>query len=367
MARLKVALKNSNGSIQLVYTWQGKRRYLSIGLEWTKANCEIARLTAARIEMDMLKDRFVDPDSYKVGGGKQQPSAPAAIDRSISLVNLWAEYQEYKKPKLAQSTIGGPVRNHTAAITRSPYGLDQPVQLRNWVESNLAITNATRVWQALNACCRWAVENGRLSSNPLAGLSIAQPKARSKEVDPFTAEERDRILEVIAAGKYSRHYYRLISFLFFTGCRPSEAIALEWQHIARDRQSLTFCQAATLNEAGQLRTKQGLKSQQRRKIPLNSKVVEILGESNGESPLVFPALGGGLINTRNLAVRIWKPALAEAGINFRNLYQMRHTAITLMLQAGVPIPDIARIVGNSPKVILEHYAGVSRNLELPEI
>jgi integrase len=365
MARLKVSLKNSNGSIQLVYTWQGKQRYLSIGLEWTPANCEFAKLTAAQMEKDMLMDRFVDPNSYKVGAGKPSTVPVAKIDQSINLVDLWTEYQEYKKPKLAQSTIGGPVRNHTAAIARSPYGLDQPVKLRNWVESNLATTNATRLWQALNACCRWAVEAGTLPSNPLEGLSIAQPKAQDKEIDPFTTAERDTLLAVIAAGQYWRYYHRLISFLFFTGCRPSEAIALEWGHIARDRQSLTFCQAATLNEMGQLRIKSGLKSQQRRKIPLNSTVVEIIGESDGESPLVFPALGGGLINTRNMASRIWRPALVEAGLGARNLYQCRHSFITWSLQAGIPIPDIARIVGNSPKVILEHYAGVSRNLELP--
>lgn len=68
MARPKVNLKNSNGSIQLVYNWQGKRRYLSIGLEWSKANCEWARLTAARMERDMLIGQFGDPIIYKVGG-----------------------------------------------------------------------------------------------------------------------------------------------------------------------------------------------------------------------------------------------------------------------------------------------------------
>jgi integrase len=364
---LKVALKNSNGWIQLVYRWDGSRRYLSIGLEWNKANCSFAQLKAAELAQDLLLERF-DPGrlgKYKAGG--QAASAPVATAKIPELKELWAEYCEYRRPKLSQSTLHGPVRMQSAIVQALPYGLDQPAKIRDWIDSNYAPTNAARSMQALNACCRWAAESGRLAANPLDGLRISIPKQGDKEIDPFTTEERDLLLETIAVGDYWAHYHRLIAFLFFTGCRPSEAVALEWGHIASDRKSLTFCQAATLGEHGGIVIKSGLKTQRQRRVPLNDRVNEILGDSEGDPGLVFPAIRDGIINTRNMAKRIWYPALGRAGLKPRNLYQTRHTFITLALQQGIPIPDIAAIVGNSPQVILEHYAGVTRSLSLPSI
>jgi integrase len=48
-------------------------------------------------------------------------------------------------------------------------------------------------------------------------------------------------------------------------------------------------------------------------------------------------------------------------------YNTRHTAITLLLEAGLDAKDIARLVGNSPEIIYKHYAGNKRDLIVPEI
>jgi integrase len=369
VAQTKVNLKNSSGSIQLVFSYLGKRRYLSIGLRWNKANCEFAKLTAARIERDIMLDRFVDPsvnpNYYKVGGDSLPPPEPV---RTISadLPQLWAEFSAHKLPKLSQSTRYV-FRGMNNAVDALPCGLEDPARLRDWIEARHAPQSGLRLWRYLKACCQWAVERGKLPNNPLERLRFGQGRAKPKEIDPFTAQERDQLLEVIRLGHYSAYYYRFIAFLFFTGCRPSEAAALEWSHIATDGRSLIFCQSATRNEQGQIRIKPALKSQRQRRIPINDRVREIIGENEEDSVLVFPAMGGGIINTKNLAARIWYPALEAAGLPRRNLYQCRHTFATLAAQAGLSIPDIAKLLGNSPQITLRHYAGASRDLELPTL
>ena len=55
-------------------------------------------------------------------------------------------------------------------------------------------------------------------------LRISQPKP-----DPFTDEERDDILTHFK--EKNRFYYPFVYFQFWTGCRPSEAIALRWGDI----------------------------------------------------------------------------------------------------------------------------------------
>ena len=368
MAQVKVKLKNSRNTIQLVFTHLGKRYYLPIGLRWNKVNCEYAKLTAARIERDIMLDRFVDPATnpnyYKVGGDQQQPQPAQAV--TADLAELWGEFAAHKLPKLSQSTRYV-FRGMSNAVRSLPCGLEDPARLRDWIESHHAPVSGLRLWRYLKACCAWAVERGKLPSNPLALLKFGHGRAKPKEIDPFTAEERDQLLEVIRMGHYSAYYYRFIAFLFFTGCRPSEAAALEWSHIATDGRSLTFCQSATRNEQGQIRIKPALKSQRQRRIPINERVRAIIGEDDGESLLVFPALGGGIINAKNLAARIWYPALEAAGLPRRNLYQCRHTFATLAIQAGLSVVDVAKLLGNSPQVTLKHYAGASRDLELPSL
>jgi Phage integrase family len=47
--------------------------------------------------------------------------------------------------------------------------------------------------------------------------------------DPFTEEDRDKIIQ--AFKEKNRFYYPLVYLLFWTGMRPSEALALRWEDI----------------------------------------------------------------------------------------------------------------------------------------
>ena len=66
----------------------------------------------------------------------------------------------------------------------------------------------------------------------------------------------------------------------------------------------------------------------------------------------------------------------EDNIKYHKLYQTRHTFITAALETPIPTPDgrtkmldakdVAKLVGTSPKMIYEHYAGASKELFVPE-
>src|SRR5262249_30084436 len=51
----------------------------------------------------------------------------------------------------------------------------------------------------------------------------------SSEIDPFTDEERDRIVEWFLQNR--PHYHAFVHFRFWTGTRPSEAIGLRWGEV----------------------------------------------------------------------------------------------------------------------------------------
>jgi integrase len=73
--------------------------------------------------------------------------------------------------------------------------------------------------------------------------------------------------------------------------------------------------------------------------------------------LVFRAPAGGYIDLDNWRRRVWKKAIAASGVEYRPLYQMRHTFATLALAAGADLYWVSRELGHeSIRTTLKHYA-----------
>lgn len=211
---------------------------------------------------------------------------------------------------------------------------------------------------------------------------IKPPKSQRKssedeDIQPFSPSERDAILQAISANTFcNKHsgfkhsFYRpFLEFLFMTGCRPSEAIALQWKHISHDLRSVNFEQAVIETGRGRV-VREGLKTQERRRFPCNGKVQSILQAIKLENPdpeaFVFPGYTGKLLDTKSFRKSVWKPVLKGLDIEYRKPYQTRHTFITLALENGLDAKDVSRLVGNSPDIIYRHYAGNKRELFVPE-
>lgn len=90
----------------------------------------------------------------------------------------------------------------------------------------------------------------------VAAVKISKSQA-SHDINPFNASERDRIIKAFEGDRYYGYYAPLVRFLFSTGCRPSEAIALQWKHVSSDFRSVSFEQAVTISIKG-LALKRGL-------------------------------------------------------------------------------------------------------------
>jgi integrase len=58
--------------------------------------------------------------------------------------------------------------------------------------------------------------------------------APKQKVKPFALAEVQAILAAFRTDRYYQHYADFVTFLFGTGCRFGEAVALKWRHIADD-------------------------------------------------------------------------------------------------------------------------------------
>lgn len=366
----------------------GKQVYLSTGLDANEINRRRVDSIANWIEEDILTgnlDPTLDRYKEKLGTYKQpqltivKPNTPES-----DVLQLWVKYCEYMKPQLAPTTYrrdyARKYHNHIQSLPTKD--LSQAIAIRDYLLTQLTPNAAKRVLTYLAACCKWAKASGMITDNPFTGMSedIKLPKHDSDTIDPFSKVEMNIIIKAFEETR--PHYAPFVKFLFWTGCRTGEAIALQWKHINPECTQITF----TESYDSQLNIRKGTKTGKTRKFPCNNQVRELLLSIRPDAPnpdqTVFTSPTGCIINNNKFSTQIWKGTrmgkkfykgviqilLEEGKIErYRCPYNTRHTFITLMLEQGLTVTTVAKLVGNSPEIILKHYAGNTVPLTLPEI
>ncbi|MUG95720.1 DUF3596 domain-containing protein [Scytonema sp. UIC 10036] len=369
-----VSIINSNGRLQLRFHYGGKRHYFSTGWLDTPASRKLAELKAAEIEKDILYERLDETlAKYKPASSLSTVTPVTPIQKpKPELDDLWEKYSDFKKPQVSPSTFAKDFTKHRNHIAKFPTrSLDEASAIRDHLLSNLTPDAAKRCLTQLKACCNWAMDERLIDNNPFAAMKIKLPKgvAEEQDVNPFTKEERDLIIRTFASDRYYSHYTHYVRFLFFTGCRPSEAVALKWKHIINS--VIQFRESVVVSEDG-LVLKEGLKTQRKRDFPINAEVKAILDEirDEGDNPeaLVFKSPKGKFIDHHNFANRAWKSILTQCNVPYRKSYQTRHTFISLCVEAHVNSTAIGRWTGTSAKMIDNHYGATNfTNLRPPEL
>jgi integrase len=204
------------------------------------------------------------------------------------------------------------------------------------------ITQALR--QVLDAAVRWE----RMNRNP-AKIAGRNPKPAPRTVRAFTRAELDTI-----ALELPPTHRPLPAFAAATGLRPEEWQALVRRDIDRAAGLLNVRRTVSSGEIVEL----AKTSNSRRQVPLSPRAIDALDQlpPRLDTPLIFPATRGGLLNLDNFRRREWAPAI-EAGAIRRpaRIYDLRSTFASNAIAAGVAIFELARVMGTSIEMIERHY------------
>jgi len=373
--RGSVQLCENHGSLRLAFTFKGKRCFISLGLrakDPTHKHLASGRLVVMAQHLQFGLFSLDKLDYYKTQlYGIDAPMFSQPEVKAPPLSELWQQYSQVNRSGKSGNTIReyGWVKGHikrlpTDDLEQRQTILDAIAQLRPNTQKKLL--------GYFSSCVNWGVSSNLLTENPFEGLAkkVRIPKASNDKSDvrPFTAAERDQIIQAFKNHPDYSHYTNLVLFLFFTGCRPNEALPLQWKQVKPEY--ILFDQTL-VNDGSSWQIKESLKTQVSRQFPLNDQLKAILqGMKRGKSDdLVFPSPKGKHIDWNNFRNRAWSKVLETLPeIGYRNPYQTRHTFITLCLETEkINIGNLARYVGTSTTMILQTYAGWIQRQEIPSL
>jgi len=200
------------------------------------------------------------------------------------------------------------------------------------------------------AMMRDARIDGLIEKDAFANLKwprISQPKP-----DPFMDEERDNILAYF--HEKNRFYHPFVFTQFWTGMRPSEALALRWGDVDLKAGRASITKSRYYGSENATKT-----SSSERDVVLLPMVVELLKATKplhaAESDYVFKNHEGSPINEDKWRKKHWYRALRALGIKPRKFYATKHTYISVALSAGCNIKWLAEQCGTSVAMIEKHY------------
>lgn len=236
----------------------------------------------------------------------------------------------------------------------------------------LAPSSVHSVHRVLKTALRVAEERRRVTRSP-AELARA-PKVPHKEMAALSGGEVPAVLAAAAASVNGARWL----FALAMGARQGEVLGLTWDRLDLDAGVVDL--ALQLQRTGREWHLVDVKSAAgRRRLPLPAELVPILrehrrlqlerrialgsawvGSTLGE--LVFPTALGAPVH-RSVDRKQWLAVLDAAGVRRVRVHDARHTAATLMLEAGIDVKVVAAWLGHSQVAMSHQYQHVTARLE----
>lgn len=222
----------------------------------------------------------------------------------------------------------------------------------------------------LSAALTAAASEGLIDTNPLRAnplRRVPQPLSARRPADVSDIEKIRSLLDP--------RDQLMVDLMAYAGLRPAEVLGLRWGDFVIDGNDAVG--SVVVARSVQLGRIAPTKTGRIRVVPLVGPAIEdlcayvaVLDPDAGPSAripdamvtlaagteLVFPNGGGAPIDWRNWCARVWRPAVAAAGVPHIVPYELRHTFASLRIAEGRTVLEVAAWLGHStPTLTLSTY------------
>lgn len=285
----------------------------------------------------------------------------------ITLTTWAAEWQRTVvnlRPS-TQRIHGANLRNHILPeLGDIELGKLTPSLLRAWLSGlaqkagghgkPLAAASVNQAYRTLNRLLTAAVEDELLGRNPLRAI-----KPPPSVPEPMRFLSHDDVAGLVNA--IDRRYRALVLVASYTGLRAGELMALRRKHVDLLRRTITVVEQVQYI-GGRYHVLPPKSVAARRSVAMPRAVADSLREhladyaEPGVEGIVFPAPEGGYLRIENFRRRVWRPAVAAAGLAPLRLHDLRHTCASLAIAAGADVKVLQRMLGHaSAALTLDRY------------
>jgi integrase len=250
-----------------------------------------------------------------------------------------------------------PSIGHLSVATVTPRQIE--VAAAGW---NLAPSSARNAVAILGTALRAAVRDQLRPDNPVR--SALKPKVAKKKLDPFTLDEIERITQEAAR----RPHTRAIALLAVTGMRTGEALALDVTDFDPAARVLKITKTLDNCDRELRGTPKSPNSAREIEVPTDPldglAALQAARGDRAHGPLFLTGTHRRMVD--KVLRSNWLTLLKRLGIRARGKHQLRHAWASHSLAAGVDVAEVAKYIGDTPKVVLETYAHATSTVNAAE-
>ena len=208
-----------------------------------------------------------------------------------------------------------------------------------------------------------AVAEGIIATNP--AKHVRKPSRPHTEMQTWSAAEMRRFLDVVTDDPLIGAWH-----LSALGLRRGEVLGLRWRDVDFEGGHIHVRQARV--QAGrEVVVNEPKTARGRRTIPMHPALAAALKETRRRTVIESPVIPMAqklqpdrfvVVNEAGEPLRpdrysdLFEAYTMEADLPHIRLHDLRHTALSLLLEQGVPVPVVARIAGHDPSVTMRTYA-----------
>lgn len=305
-------------------------------------------------ERTKMHDRKIDAERW-LDDRKAEIKAGTWVDPARSTVKLevwaaeWLPSRFDLRPS-SRARLESIVRMHVLpAFGDRPLATIGNGEIRKWVgrmtKDGMSAAAVRKCVFALRSMLDAAIADQRLAVNPAAKVPL--PTERAKEQRYL---DRDQVLTL--ADVIAPRYRALVLLGGFGGLRWGELAGLRRARVDVLRSRVTVWETAT-DIGGKISFGEPKTPNSKRTVPLArsimAEVEQHLAEyvEFGPEALVFTSPTGGPLYRGTFWPSVWKPAVRKAGLEGLRIHDLRHSFVSMMVDAGANVKAVSTWAGHS--------------------
>lgn len=201
--------------------------------------------------------------------------------------------------------------------------------------------------RSFELAAKWGISGGQV--NPVKG--VARRKYNNARQRYLTADQAKRLHQAVEASTNPQLRF-IVGLLLLTGARKSELLFAKWEHVDLERKAWHIPDTKTGKP---------------RHVPLSKAAIDLIRQlpkyDKCDWLLPNPETKQPFVSIK----RAWDTARTEAGLAGLRLHDLRHSAASFMINAGIDLYAVGRILGHADHQSTMRYSHLANDTLLKAV